>query len=249
MRARFNFVLLIAAGMLASCGGGGGSNPVQGASPGGIWRGTDSASGLTVVGLFDETGSGNFIRADNAVFLGTVSTSQNSISVSAGGYAAFNKTFPDGSTHGVLTMNGTIQERQSISAATKFTTDAGNSTQGSLDLTFDKLYNRPSSLATVAGGYTGDLSSLFPYVKISPDGSIDAGSVLICRTGGQISLIDPAYNLYRVQLTTTCDNGSGTTESGLATLDNTMSPEALVIGLADTGGPAPAADVRKWFHL
>jgi hypothetical protein len=44
--------------------------PIQGVSPGGIWRGTDSASGLAIMGLVDETGFGEFIRADNAQFAG-----------------------------------------------------------------------------------------------------------------------------------------------------------------------------------
>ena len=78
-----------------------------------------------------------------------------------------------------------------------------------------------------------------------------AGGVLICYTVGQISVIDPAYNLYRVQLTTKCDNSSANgTENGLATLDNTTNPEVLVMGLHATGGGGPDfADVRNWFHL
>jgi hypothetical protein len=93
-------VLLIAAGELASCSGGG-SNPVQGVSPGGIWRGTDSASGLSIIGIVDEAGSSYFIRADNALFAGQASTSGNSITIPVQGYEALTMPFPDGSTHGV----------------------------------------------------------------------------------------------------------------------------------------------------
>jgi hypothetical protein len=81
------------------------------------------------MGLVDETGSADFIRADNAQFIGQDSTSGNSISMIANGYADVDKTFPDGSKHGTWSMNGTIQERQTLSATTAFTTDAGTSTR------------------------------------------------------------------------------------------------------------------------
>jgi hypothetical protein len=61
-----------AAGTLVACGGGGsGSTPtaqILGASPAGIWRGTDSTTGLEVVGLIDELGEAEFLRADRALF-------------------------------------------------------------------------------------------------------------------------------------------------------------------------------------
>jgi hypothetical protein len=168
--SRLCLAVIASAAALAACGGGGGSmNPIQGPFPGGIWRGMDSASGLVTTGLVDETGFGDFMRADNAVFEGQVSTSSsNSISVDAQGYAE--AKFPDGTQHGVWTVSGTIQERQSISATANFTTDAGTSTQGTLDLTFDALYDRPSTLATVAGSYLD--ASNTELVEIASDGSI-----------------------------------------------------------------------------
>jgi hypothetical protein len=194
----FQLVLLIAAATLVACGGGSTppANPIQGASPGGIWRGTDSASGLAVTGLVDETGSADFIRADDALFVGQVVTSDNSISLTADAYAGIDKTVPDGSTRGIWSMTGTIQERQTITATTTLVTAVGNAAQGTVDLTFDEL-----------------------------------------------SIINSAHNLYRIQLTDSCDNGSGghnvANVSGLATLDNTASPERLVMGLT---GDFPAAE-------
>lgn len=235
-------VALIAAATLVACGGGSTppANPIQGVSPGGIWRGTDSASGLAITALVDETGSADFIRADDAQFVGQVFTSDNSISLMADAYAEIDKTFPDGSTRGSWSMTGTIQERQAITTRTTFVTAVGNSAQGTLDLTFDALYDRPSSLAAVAGQFA-PVNGL-PYL-IDPDGSISQ-SALICETSGKISIINSAYNLYHIQLTNSCDNGSGghnvTNVSGLATLDNTVSPERLVVGLT---GDFPAAEV------
>lgn len=136
--------------LLAACGGGG-TDPIQGVSPGGIWRGTDSASGLAVTGLVNEGGKADFIRADGTQFTGQVSTVDSTLSASGEAFAA--TTFADGATHGQWSITGTIQERQSISAALVMTTDNGISVQGTLDLTFDPLYNRPSSFETVGGGY------------------------------------------------------------------------------------------------
>jgi hypothetical protein len=230
--------LLIAAAGLASCGGGNSTrNPIQGASPGGIWRGTDSMSGLAILGLVDEVGESDFMRADNTQFIGQASTSDSAIYASGGAYAHEGNTFPDGSTHGNWSLNGTIQERQSISATTQLTTDAGTVTSGTMDLTFDTLYNQPSSTATVAGTYLDSQAQGFP-IFIDTDGSIQQ-SELICQTGGHISIIDPSYNLYRVQLTTKCDNGSNSSGSGLATLDNSVSPVQLLVGLSG-GGTAGA---------
>jgi hypothetical protein len=233
MKILFHSVLLFVTAALVSCGGGSTPtpNPIQGVSPGGIWHGTDSASGLAITGLVDETGSGDFMRGDKAVFQGQVSTSgSNSISVDADGYPQSSVGFPDGSKHGIWMVTGTIQERQSISTTTKFTTDAGTSTQGTLDLTFDALYNRPSSLGTVAGAYSVGAG----FLTIAADGSISGHEPTIGDYSGQISVIDPAYNLYRVQLTL-----SGLfVGNGLATMDDTASPSRLmIVGLyAQSGG-------------
>jgi hypothetical protein len=150
------------------------------------------------------------------------------------GYIGEIGKFPDGSLHGIWTLNGTMQERQSISTTTKFTTDAGTSTQGTLDLTFDALYNRPSSLATVAG--TGYLVGGGPgFLDIAADGSIWGHLHTIGDYSGQISVIDPAYNLYRVQLTL---SAVGFVGNGLATMDDSVSPSRLmIVGLsAQSGG-------------
>jgi hypothetical protein len=181
------------------------------------------------MGLVDEAGDGDFIRADYAQFIDhQVSTSGNSVSASGDSYADTNKTFPDGSTHGTWNMNGTIEGRHTISATTAFRTDHGTSAQGTFALTFDPLYTRPSSLATVSGSFAP--THLYSTLVIGVNGAVQE-SAQICSTGGQISIINPVYNLYRVQLTTTCDNGVVQHESGLAMPDNTVSPERLVVGL------------------
>jgi hypothetical protein len=222
-------VLAVLVLLLTGCGGGR-PNPIQGVSPGGIWRGTDSASGLAVTGLVTESGKADLLRADGTQFTGQVSTIDSTLSASGEAFAA--TTFADGSTHGRWSISGTIQERQSISAALVMTTDNGTSVQGTLDLSFDPLYNRPSSLETVAGGYAPAGGGFELFIS---DGNLQL-SELICEWSGQIAPLDPSYNIYQVHLTTKCDNGSTTEGDGLATLDDTVTPEQLLMGLVGPNG-------------
>jgi hypothetical protein len=49
--------------------------------------------------------------------------------VDANGYPQSSVGFSDGSQHGICLVTGTIQERSSITASTKFTTDRGTVTE------------------------------------------------------------------------------------------------------------------------
>src|ERR1700686_1054554 len=165
-----NLILACTAAVLISaCGGGGNTSTDIGgmtmnALPGGIWTGTESNTGLSVTGIVDEAGEFHFIRSDGTQYVGTATTTGAAISASFDGYAPFGTTFADGSTHGMGTLSGTINERVSISSTTQFRTDNGTSSSGTLSLTFDSLYNFASSLATISGNYTdpksGDVISI-----------------------------------------------------------------------------------------
>jgi hypothetical protein len=109
----------------------------------------------------------------------------------------------------------------------EFTTDAGTITGGVLELTVDALYDMPSSLVE---GFYSDTSSGGLTYYIASDGSFGFSDV-ICRGEGALAVIDPTYNLYQAQLTTTCDNGAKSHVTGLATLDNTVTPQRIVVGL------------------
>lgn len=180
------------------------------------------------MGLVEEGGQADFIRADGAQFTGQVATTDNTLTASGEAFAPAGKPFPDGSTHGRWSMSGSIVERQSITANLTFTTDNGTTVQGALDLTFDPLYNRPSSSATVAGDYVPPGGGF--ALLISTNGDLQI-SELICEVGGQIAPVNPSYNLYHVHMSDKCDNGASSEGDGMATLDNTVSPEQLVVGL------------------
>jgi hypothetical protein len=154
--------MLVAVVVLTACGGGGGGStpaPISNASPGGIWQGTDSITGLSIYGIITESGEFRFLRADGSQYFGTVTTSGNNISGSFGGILPAGSFYADGSNHGTGTISGTIEARQTISATIGFTTAGGTSSSGTISLTFNPLYDSGSSLATVAGDYLDSVNN------------------------------------------------------------------------------------------
>ena len=231
--------------LLASCGGGGGygggNNPAPiNASPGGIWNGTESVSGLQVTGLVDESGDFHFIRSDGVQYVGTAVTSGNSITANINGYTPFGTAFSDGSTHGTGTVSGTIGARVSITANTTFKTDNGTVTNGTLNLTFNQLYDQPSSLATIAGNYTDTSSG--DTVSIDAAGVITAQDANTgCVINGNVTIINASYSAYGVQATYANCLGAaavlnGVTFNGLATLDRNVNPVQAIAGVTGSAG-------------
>jgi len=126
----------IAAVLLAACGGGGsggdsgggtssGTVPPPDASPGGIWEGTSTASGADIIGLVAETGEFHFISFDNVQYFGSVDVNGASVSGTFTGVTNFGYSFSDGTTSGAGTLSGTVDERDSLTGSTDFTTAGG----------------------------------------------------------------------------------------------------------------------------
>ncbi len=230
---------------VVACGGGGGGSassapPVVNASPGGIWVGTDSLTGMQITGIVDEAGEAHFIRADGTQYVGTVVTNGNSFTASFQGMTQFGSTFPDGSIHGTGVMTGAVQERQSISATDTFTTDAGTTTNGSLTLNFNSMYDLPSSLATISGNYTDTASGA--VMSISASGAITSQDPTTgCVLNGQVTIIDPTYNAYAISVSISSCTGTaaavnGATFTGLGAINNSVAPEQLVTGVSGPYG-------------
>jgi hypothetical protein len=244
---RHNVPISVMLMLVSGCGGGGGSSssntsssppPVTNASPGGIWRGTESTSGLQVVGLVDESGEFHFIRSDDVQYVGTTSVTGSSISANFDGFTQIGTVFADNSSHGTGSVTGTVQARSSLSLSTQFKTDAGTSTNGTLNLTFDTLYNRASSLATISGNF----SSSGDVVTISSNGTVFSQDPNTgCVVNGTVAIINASYNAYRVQYSyANCTGQSavlnGLQFDGMATLDNTQSPEHVIVGVTAKSG-------------
>ena len=127
---------------------------------------------------------------------------------------------------------GTVAERQTITVTVNCTTTAGLQSQSALTLNYDAQYERDSSLSVIAGNYDD-----FGLVI-----NIDANGVLFeqdpvsgCVNNGQVSIIDTAFNAYDFQFGFSNCTGqfailNGASFVGIATLDNTVTPEVLIVG-------------------
>lgn len=244
MRTASNLALALAAAvLLGACGGGGGDsaspNPPapQNASLGGIWEGTTS-TGSQVLGLIAETGEFHFLQDDGIQYFGTASTSQNSVSGTFTGVTELGTAFLDGSTSGTGTLSGTVQARASLTGSTSFRTAGGSQSSATVNLTYNTLYERDSSLATVSGNFREVGGTDIASITSTGDVFLQEPSTG-CTINGKLSIVDARYNAYRVEYTFASCQGqyavlNGATFRGLATLNNTTSPEQLIGGVTAT---------------
>lgn len=215
-------VCVLATG-LAACGGGsssssGSSPPPQAASPGGIWTGTDSLTGMQVTALISETGQMEVMRLpDRAQFFGTLVVSGSSINADIDGDSAFGASFPDGSIHGTGKLTGTLSQRTSIQATIAFTTDLGESTTSTVSLTYQSYYSEAPNTAKVgdvAGNYTETYTGA--TVTIHSDGTVFAqDSNSGCVINGTLQPVNAAYDLYSTTVTYASCTGASLALNGL----------------------------------
>lgn len=238
----------------AGCGGGGygGGSLVTTASPGGIWAGTDSATGLQVRGIVDESGQFHFIRSDLAQYVGTTSTMGNAVSANFEGFSQVGTTFDDGSTHGSGMLTGTVVERSTLALSYQFTTDDGTASNGTLNLSYNSLYDVDSSLSAISGNYTDTSSGA--TVSVSGSGAITSqDAATLCVVNGQVSIINATYNAYAVTYEySNCTGASaalnGVQFSGLATLNNGSDPVQAIIAVTGQVGTTEFALVLTLDH-
>lgn len=240
-----------------ACGGGSGGGgppppPPPNASPGGIWIGTDSSSTLPVLGLVAETGELFFSdvgpTTNGVYYVGQFTSDGNAINASVDAITAPLSIYPDRGTTGTGDLGGTIVERTSIAGSSTISTGPGAIGGGkawatTFSVTFSSQYNRASSLATIAGNYgPGSLA-----LTISSEGVLSAqDSGTGCTINGNVAIIDISYNMYAVTLSTSnCaaefNVPDGAQLKGLAALNNSQSPEYLVVGAADAASPTWSA--------
>ena len=219
--------------LLAACGGGGsgGSGPDQ--AIGGAWVGFDAIGG-EVFALSTESGQLHWVLpATGEQGFGSGTVNGKKVTFNYTYVAPLGFTLDDGSTYASCTAKGTIRERQSITANTSCVTGRGGSFDNSVTLTYDPLYEVSSSLTTVAGDY----DDFGQVVSVGSDGSIfqqDANTG--CTMNGQVSIVDPQYNVYRVSFSYANCQGAyapvnGSRFSGLALYDNTMATHWIIFGV------------------
>jgi len=220
-----------------ACGGGGSGggaalSPVVNVSPGGIWVGIDS-DGELVIAFITETGRFHFLDEFGNQGFGVLSVSNgNDVTANFQLVTILGLTFPDGTTLADCTLSGTVTERLTMSVIANCTTTAGLQDQTTVTLDYFPNYERDSSLATITGTYDDGFGIV---TDIASDGTIFAQDpVSGCVTNGQVRVIDPAFNAYDFQFEFNNCAGSdailnGASFVGIGTLDNTDSPEALIV--------------------
>lgn len=216
--------------------------------PDGIWRGVDSG-GREVVAYVNRFSSFQFVDGFKnqgsgvlVVETGDVVSSNFQLVTQQGA------TFADGTTAADCTFSGTITARQTLNVTENCRTDTGLQFQEILILTFDALYLRVSSLATIAGMYTTQAGST---LSIASDGEIFVQDNLSgCVTNGQVGIAVSFANMYFIDYRIDNCTGAGaiwngSSFSGLAFLDNTFSPESLEYAAIGEVGDVPVSVVVR----
>ena len=230
------FFVLIVTMVLSACGGGGGGSappPPANQAIDGAWAGTDS-NGLQIFALSTESGRLRWAAPGTGEQgFGTGSVNGTAVTINYTYVAPLGVTLADGSTSATCSATGTIQERQSLAVTTNCTTSLGGTFSNSASLTYDPLYDRDSSLSVIAGNY--DDGGL--VINIAANGVIfEQDPFTGCVINGQVSIINSQFNVYDVSITySNCvrnfDVLNGETFTGLAILDNTVTPEQVFVAL------------------
>lgn len=222
-------------GCMGPDGSTGGTTTTTDASATGIWSGTDSVTGFTVIGYVNSTGDAVFMRADGAQYAGPTQVSGQSVVAAVVGYADFGNQFSDGSTYGLGTLEGSVTTAGTMTLTLSFTTNNGTALSGSWSLSYNSLSTSGSSLGAVDASYT-DAAGV-AAISINANGVMSGQDGNGCVLNGSISTGDSSNDIYQVSFTFESCTGTyavlnGVQFTGLAALDTTNSPAQLTIAVA-----------------
>ena len=184
---------------ISACGGGGGGTGGSGTAPppaattqsvGGVWTsqytvtsGANAGDVINAKGIVSENGQ-YFLYSKNTnngcagLGFGQLSVSGSTVSgdedfvlvqYSTAPGVTTNCVYPDGSTSGTGTVDGSVTQQESLTVTATGTTSLGTALPSDTTTwSFSNLYLNPSSLATIAGNYSDG----------GPTLSIDANGVI-----------------------------------------------------------------------
>jgi hypothetical protein len=224
----------------SSTGSGSGSTTTQSAT--GIWTGTDSVSGGSVVALINSGGQATFIYGNGEQFTGSAQVSGATLAATVDGYSNFfGSAFSDGSTYGIGTVNGTVSTASSITATLSFTTNDSTAISGNWSLTYSAASTTSSSTAAVSGNYTDTVTGA--VLSITSNGVMTSQSASNgCVLNGSISTNDSTTNIYEVAYSFASCTGTsavlnGVQFTGLATpapINSSLSSSQLTMVVSGT---------------
>ena len=211
-------------------------------SAGGIWFGTDS-EGDQLVALITETGQFHLLDEFGFQGSGVLSVSSaNEVSADFQTLPPVGVQFADGSPFADCSISGAIVERSALNGTVACTTNGGSESSVTVNLSYQAIYELDSSLAMITGTWTDSSDPGSDVVNVDATGLITGqdGGASGCIYSGQVTLIDPNYNVYDIEWTYSSCNGDseldGATFSGLGAIDNTISPTEFVLGATGESG-------------
>jgi hypothetical protein len=227
------FVLSFTILILAACGGGGGggggggsSTPASAGTAEGLWTGASSNGYGVSLLVLENAETWGIYYSGNTIWGSIYGMSTGSGTV----FSATGTDFYFATRESVQgTLSGTVNPGVSISA-----TSAGSGI--SANLIYNNSYNTPATLANIAGNYVGwgitrDTLAQSLSFQVSSAGVI-TGAVPGCSVSGTILPRASGKNVFNVSTTfagNLCALGSGTTTTGIATLDSTSGVNRLFI--------------------
>ncbi len=212
MKSHTKLFLPLAALVLSACGGGGSDSSSSGnGDPGGgqgttkttagVWEGTltSTASGPQhLIGMTAASGQSLWMTTDGRVWSGQMPSSGTGFDVTMTGHMYPGSHFADGTNHG----NGTLRfEHHGGDWNGRF---AGWGEQGTFQVSMSPAWDRPASLALLSGTYTRTTSIGYTMtLSIDAAGVLTGGDSRGCVFSGNVSVPDPAHNLYQVSAAVT----------------------------------------------
>jgi hypothetical protein len=215
--------------------------PTTTADFGGVWFGTLNygAGGIDeVVALTTSSGRLAIVAIDTAgpstltQYAGVATVSGQQVTGTGTMYAGASHRWPGSGTVLPITLELTITERRTLSGRLR----SGTVLDAQLSLDYDgDTHGRASSLMQVVGVWYVYDEMLNPMVTVSiePDGRFLEQNRNGCQSSGQVSLIDPRYNVYAWDaMTASCLASGG--YSGLGTIIelDPLAPPALLVTIA-----------------
>lgn len=180
--------------VLCACGGGGGGdNPAPGnASATGIWQGTMTIAGSGDFEIFGLVYGAEmrFVSVDaNAVYEGV-------ISIDGSGFTANTSNFDfDDGLFSTSSIQGTVRTKESIIGTFTSTNDQS----GTLNLSYDPITDRGSSLATIAGTWSVTNGTDTLTLTVS-NGAVTGADTDGCVYSGSVDILDASVNIYSLDI-------------------------------------------------
>ncbi len=253
-RALAHLISVISLTTLAACGGGGGSSdsntdtPVADAAVGGIWVGTVTDNVFNdpqlFLGVSTDDGRFRFLSADTlGQFVGAFDADGTLLSGSGVGIAPVGNTWLDNSTTIDISMTGTITERTRMSGSWS----GGTGETGTFSFSYDAMYDRGSSLTTVAGSWVSrdEFDNPVGSMTIDSAGRVDGQDAAGCLYSGDVTIINASYNAYNLSMAVSnCGDLDGT-YSGLAVVADAAGTDDLLIYSVDNASSFIIAEAYR----